>query len=58
MLGGKFIAIQAYFKKQEKKMDKQHNFTPNATIKKKKTHKRRKESWRSTQKINEKHTQN
>ena len=33
----KFIAIQAYLQKQEKKKDKQPNFTPNATIKKRKT---------------------
>ena len=33
MLRGKFIAIQAYLRKQEKKSNKQPNSTPKATRK-------------------------
>ena len=31
VLGGKFIAIQSYLKKQEKTLNRQPNFTPKTT---------------------------
>ena len=36
VLGGKFIAIQSYLKKQEKTLNRQPNFTPKTTGKRKK----------------------
>ena len=36
VLRGRFIAIQAYLKKQEKKSNRKTNFTPKATKKKRK----------------------
>ena len=57
VLGGKFIAIQSYLKKQEKTLNRQPNFTPKATGKrrrKKSKITRRKEIIKIWAEINEK----
>ena len=57
VLRGKFIAIQSYFKKFKKKLNKQSNFTPKTTGKRRtKTPKisRRKEIIKIQEEINEK----
>ena len=52
VLGGKFIAIQSYLKKQEKTLNRQPNFTPKTTEEKRKAPKlvERKKSQRYKQK--------